>query len=97
MTIEQITTDIDQLEQMVFYHSLQSLKLEELEQMREKVKRLKEAFLGTYFVSYRVEVLEEIRFKLAEITVSIEINIKEQLRQNATADIRKLEGFYRTA
>lgn len=97
MTIEQIKTDTDQLERRLFLHSLQPLAVEELEQMLEKIKGLKEAFLETCFVDCRIEELEEIRFKLAEINYSVIITLKEQFRQNTTDDIRKLESLYRTA
>lgn len=97
MTIEQIKIDTDQLERMLFLHSLQLLKLEELERLQEKVKGLKEAFLETSFVGYRMEELEEIRFKLAEISYSVIIALKEQLHQNVTDDVRKLESLYKTA
>ncbi|MBN6185680.1 hypothetical protein JQN58_01615 [Aneurinibacillus sp. BA2021] len=49
MTIAQIKTAIDQLERTLFSHSLQPIEIEELEQMQEKVKGLKEAFLETCF------------------------------------------------
>ncbi|WP_157950993.1 hypothetical protein [Peribacillus acanthi] len=45
MSIGHIKTDIDQLERTLFIHLLQPLAIEELEQMQEKVKELKEAFL----------------------------------------------------
>ncbi|MEI2368020.1 hypothetical protein [Niallia circulans] len=38
MSIEQIRTDIAQLERMLFLYSLQSMAIEELEQMQEKVE-----------------------------------------------------------
>ncbi|OLN21645.1 hypothetical protein BTO30_13855 [Domibacillus antri] len=97
MTIEQIKLDIDQLEKSLCLNSLHSLDVEVLEQLQEKVKDLKEAFLETSFVGYMIEELEEIRFKLAEITVGIEIRIKEKLHQDITVHIRKLESLYRTA
>nr|WP_259548262.1 hypothetical protein [Heyndrickxia oleronia] len=97
MSIEQIKTGIDQLEQMLFFHSLQPLAMEELEQLQEKVKELKESFLETCFVGVSIEALEEIRFKLAEITYCIIISKKEQLHQNASEDVGKLESLYRTA
>ncbi|MBB2481360.1 hypothetical protein H5P36_14305 [Bacillus sp. APMAM] len=97
MSIEQIRANIDQLEQMLFLHSLQPLKLEKLEQMQENVKELKESFLVTCFEGNSVAELEEIRFKLAEICYSISISIKEQFHQNITNDIRKLGCLYRTA
>lgn len=87
MTIEQIILDIDQLEQMLFFHTLQPLAIEELEQLQKKVKELKEAFLGTCFVGISVAELEDMRFKLAEITFGIEISIKEKLQQDVTADM----------
>lgn len=96
MTIE-IKTDIDQLEKSLFYHSLQPLTNKELEQMQEKVKGLKESFLGMCFEDNSVAELEEIRFKLAEISYSIITAINEQLSQNVTNDIRKLEDLYRIA
>lgn len=97
MTIEQIKTDIDQLERKLFLHSLHQLAIEELEQMQEKVKELKESFLVTCFEGKSVAKLEEIRFKLAEISYSIIIAIKEQFHQSTNDDIRKLESLYRTA
>lgn len=89
--------DIDQLEQMLFIHSLQILAIEELEQMQEIVKELKEAFLETRFGGNNVEKLEDIRFRLAEISYSIIIATKEHLHQNTVDDIRNLENLYRTA
>ncbi|WP_449619503.1 hypothetical protein [Robertmurraya sp. Marseille-Q9965] len=97
MTIEQLKTALDQLEQMMLLHSLQPLAIEELEQLQEKVKELKESFLLTCFEGNSVAELEEIRFKLVEICYSISISLKEQLHQNVNDDIRKLEGLYRTA
>ena len=97
MTIEQIKLDIDQLEKMLFIHSLQPLATEELEQMQEKVKGLKEELLETCFEGYKVWKLEEIRFKLVEVGYNINIDLKEQFHQNTTADIRKLKNLYRTA
>ena len=82
---------------MLFLHSLQPLKLEKLEQMQEIVKELKEVFLETCFEGISVAELEEIRFKLAEISYSIIIAIKEQFHQSVTDDVRKLETLYRTA
>lgn len=95
MTIEQIKTDIEQLERTLFLHSLQPLTKEELEQIQEKIKVLKEAFLETCFEGNNVEELEDIRFKLAEISYSIIIAIKEQLHQITTDDVRKLANLYR--
>lgn len=97
MTIEQIKIDIDLLERTMFFHSLQPLANKELEQMQEKVKELKEAFLETCFVGIIVEELEEMRFKLAEISYSIVISLKEQLHLNIVDDIRNLENLYKTA
>ncbi|MFB6469525.1 hypothetical protein ACE38V_22590 [Cytobacillus sp. Hz8] len=97
MSTEHIKTDIDQLERKLFLHSLQPLAMVELEQMQEKVKVLKETFLETCFEDNSVAELEEIRYKLAEIRYSIIIATKEQLYQNVTDDIRRLESFYRTA
>ncbi|WP_031537558.1 hypothetical protein [Bacillus sp. MB2021] len=93
MTIEQIKTTIDQLERTLFLHLLQPLAIEELEQLQGKTKVLREAFLETCFVGYSVEELEEIRFKLVEISYSLIITLKEQLHQNVTEDIRKLESL----
>lgn len=62
--------EIDQLEQMLFFHILQPLAIEEL---------------------------EKIRYKLAEVTVGIEISINEKLQQDVTADIGKLKGLCKTA
>jgi hypothetical protein len=39
--------------------------------------------------------LEEIRFKLQEISICISISIKEILKCDIRADIRKLESLYR--
>lgn len=97
MSIEQIKTDIDQVEKLLFTHSLQPMMMEELEQIQEKVKVLKETFLETYFEGISVAELEEIRFKLVEISYSIIIAIKEHLHQNVTDEIRKLGCLYRTA
>jgi hypothetical protein len=97
LTTEQIKLDIDQLERTFFIHSLQPLATEELEQMQEKVKGLKEAFLGTCFIGSSVEELEEMRFKLAEISCNIIIALKERLHLNIVDDIRNLENVYRTA
>ncbi|MEC1722846.1 hypothetical protein [Schinkia azotoformans] len=97
MSIGQIKTDIDQLERTLFIYSLQPLAIEELEQMQEIVKALKEVFLETCFEGINVAELEEVRFKLAEISYSIIIAIKEQFHQSVTDDVRKLETLYRTA
>lgn len=97
MTIEQIKTDTDQLERKLFLHSLHPIKTEELEQMQEKVKELKEALLETCFLNISIEELEEIRFKLAEINYSIIISLKEELYLNIVDDVRNLENLYRTA
>lgn len=97
MSTEQIKIDIDQLERKLFLHSLQPMAMEELEQMQEKVKVLKETFLETCFEDNSVIELEEIRFKLAEISYSIIIATKEQLHQNVTDDFRRLANIYRTA
>ncbi|MGQ4666677.1 hypothetical protein ACUIJN_12740 [Metabacillus halosaccharovorans] len=97
MTIEQIKTYNDQLEQMLFLHSLQPMAIEELEKMQEKVKELKEAFLTMGFKGIKVVELEEIRFKLAEICYSIIIAINEYLHLNIVDDIRNLKILYRTA
>lgn len=97
VTIEQITTDIDQLERTLFLHSLQPLAMEEMERLQEKIEELKEAFLETCFVDSSVAELEEIRFKLVEISYSIIIPLKEQLHQITTDDVRKLANLYRIA
>jgi len=97
MFIEQINADIDQLERMLFLHSLEPMSVEELEQMEEKVKGLKEAFLEMCFLDIGVAELEEMRFKLVGISYSIIIAIKEHLHQNVTGYLRKLESLYRTA
>lgn len=97
MTTEQIKIAIDQLERTLFLHALQPLAIEKLEQLQEKVKELKESFLVTCFEGNSVAELEEIRFKLAEISYCISISLKEQLHQNVNDDIRKIEGLYRTA
>lgn len=97
MSIEKIKTDIDHLERTLFLHSLQPLTIEELEQMQEKVKELKEALLETCFLNISIEELEEIRFKLAEINYSIIISLKEELLLNIVDDVRNLENLYRTA
>lgn len=97
MTTEQIKIAIDQLERKLFLHSLQPLAIEELEQMQERVKKVKDSFLETFFEGNSVAELEEIRFKLVEIRYSIIIAIKEQLHMNITDDVRKLESLYRTA
>lgn len=97
MTIQQIKTDIDQLERTLFFHSLQPIEINELEQMQEKVKDLKESFLVTCFVGISVAELEEIRFKLVEISYNIIIFLKEQLHKITTDDVKKLKDLYRTA
>lgn len=70
MSIEQIKTDIDQLERTLFLYSLQPLAIEELEQMQEKVKELKEAFLETCFVGISVVELEEIPIQILKLVTA---------------------------
>ncbi|MTT31468.1 hypothetical protein GMB86_05470 [Terrilactibacillus sp. BCM23-1] len=65
--------------------------------MQEKVKELKEAFLELCFEDNSVVELEEIRFKLAEISYSTIIAVREQFHLNVTDDVRNLENLYRTA
>jgi hypothetical protein len=97
LTIEQIKLDIDQVKKVLFFDSLYKLEVEELKLLFEKVKRLKEDFLEASFIGCMIEELEEIRFELAEISIEIKICIGEELQQNVSADIRKLEELYKTA
>lgn len=97
VTIEKIKTNICELEKLLFLHSLQQLAIEELEQMQEKVKELKEAFLVTCFVGINIAELEEMRFRLVEINCSAIIALKEQLHQNTTDYFRRFANVYRTA
>jgi len=97
LTIEQIKTEIDQIERTLFFHSLYRIGIEELEVMQERLKEIKEAFLQIPFTVYKVSEQEEIRFALAEVTISIDIDIKELLHLDVTVEISKLEKFNRTA
>lgn len=93
MTIVQIKTHIDQLEKKLFFHSLRKMKIEELEQLQDEVRGLKRNFLETCFIGHEVEELEEVRFKLMEISCMITIYLNELLPNNSITVMKRHENL----
>ena len=81
----------------MFFDSLYGLDVEELQRQKANVEKLIESFLLLSFKCLDVVELEDIRFRLIETSVNLEIRIKEQLWEDTTADIMKLDSLYRTA
>lgn len=97
MNIDQIKVNLNQVENHIFFDSLYRLDVEELQRQKANVEKLIESFLWLSFTGLDVVELEDIRFRLIETSVNLEIRIKEQLREDNTADIKKLKSLYRIA
>lgn len=97
MTIDQIKWSLNQVENLMFFDSLYGLDVEELLRQKENVEKLIESFFWISYKGLDVMGLEYIRFRLIEASVNLEIRVKEQLREDTTADIMKLESLYKTA
>jgi hypothetical protein len=81
----------------MFFDSLYGLDVEELLRQKKIVGGLIESFLWLSFKELNVIELEVIRYRLLEASMNIQIRLKEELREDVTADVRKLEILYRTA
>lgn len=88
---------MNQVENFMFFDSLYGLDVEELKIQKVNVEKLIESFLWLSYKDLDIEELEHIRFRLLETSANIEIRLKEELKEDATADVRKLESLYRTA
>ncbi|MFT4413362.1 hypothetical protein ACLM5H_05835 [Fredinandcohnia humi] len=97
MTIDQIKWSLNQVENLMFFDSLYGLDVEELKIQKVKVEKLIESFLWLSYKDLEIEELEHIRFQLLETSTNIEIRLKEELKEDTTAYVRKLESLYRTA
>lgn len=53
-------------------------------------------FLQSSFISSNVEELEDIRFRLMEARIHLEISTKEALGEDALDEIKQLENLYET-
>lgn len=97
MTIEQIAYEINQIENLLYFDSLYGIDNEGLLELHEKVKSVKEDFLQLPFTGLMIEELEDIRFRLLEAGINIDISIKEKRHEDVEDEIRQLEELYRIA
>ncbi|MEK4221497.1 hypothetical protein N1I86_05405 [Bacillus sp. FSL W8-0116] len=58
-------------------------------EMENKVENLKEVFLESSFIDSSVKELEDIRFRLLEMGIHLEISIKKDLSENVLTEIKK--------
>jgi hypothetical protein len=95
MNIEQIRFCIERIEKSIFIDSIKRISVGVIRELQKEVERLKGFYLEISFMDIESVELEEIRFKLQEVSICISISIKENLKCDIRADIRKLESLYR--
>ncbi|QNU39216.1 hypothetical protein IC801_08720 [Geobacillus sp. 44B] len=97
MTIIQFKQEIEKMEREIFTYSLYRNKdVQKLINLKSKLMDLKEMFLQSSFISSNVEELEDIRFRLMEAGIHLEISTKEALGEDALDEIKRLENLYET-
>ncbi|MGX1902519.1 hypothetical protein ACT3HK_14440 [Thermolongibacillus altinsuensis] len=97
MTIIQLKQEIEKMEREIFTYSLYRNKdVQKLMNLKSKLMDLKEMFLQSSFISSNVEELEDIRFRLMEARIHLEISTKEALGEDVLDEIKQLENLYET-
>ncbi|GLH64495.1 hypothetical protein [Parageobacillus sp. G301] len=97
MTIIQLKQEIEKMEREIFTYSLYRNKdVQKLMNLKSKLMDLKEMFLQSSFISSNVEELEDIRFRLMEARIHLEISTKEALGEDALDEIKQLENLCET-
>jgi predicted RNase H-related nuclease YkuK (DUF458 family) len=83
------------MEREIFTYSLYRNKdVQKLMNLKSKLMDLKEMFLQSSFISSNVEELEDIRFRLLETGIHLEISTKEALGEDASDEIKQLKNLY---
>lgn len=95
MEFGQIKEAIDEIRHEIFIHSLNRKPMEELLSLSERVDSLKGEFLDATFIQAEVKFLEDIRFRLLECQLILQIQIGGLKGKDVAKEIEQLETLYK--